>query len=105
MTTPTDERRDLLTVVATMRAQAGKEDALRDALISLVEPTTQEKGYVNYDLHQSIEDPAEFAFYENWESPEALDDHLAAPHLVDFVGKTPDLLDGPLVVRRMRRLA
>lgn len=105
MTTPTDSRPDLLTVVATMRAQPGREDTLRAALISLVEPTTREKGYVNYDLHQSIEDPAEFAFYENWESSDALDAHLAAQHLVDFVHTIPDLLDGPLVVRRMRRLA
>ncbi|MEH3075967.1 MAG: putative quinol monooxygenase [Quadrisphaera sp.] len=105
MTTPTDERRDLLTVVATMRARAGKEEELRDALVSLVEPTSHEAGYVNYDLHQNLEDRCEFAFYENWESPDHLDAHLAAPHLVEFVGKIPDLLDGPLVVRRMRRIA
>ncbi|PWJ53526.1 Quinol monooxygenase YgiN [Quadrisphaera granulorum] len=105
MTTPTDERRDLLTVVATMRARAGKEEELREALEALVEPTSHEAGYVNYDLHQNLEDPAEFAFYENWESPDHLDAHLAAPHLVEFVEKIPDLLDGPLVVRRMRRIA
>lgn len=105
MPTPTDERRELLTVVATMRARAGKEDALRDALVSLVEPTSREQGYVNYDLHENLEQPGDFAFYENWETPEHLDAHLAAPHLVEFVGRIPDLLDGPLVVRRMRRLA
>lgn len=105
MTTPTDERRDLLTVVATMRARAGKERELREALEALVEPTTGEAGCVNYDLHQNLEDPGEFAFYENWESPDQLDAHLAAPHLVAFVDRIPDLLDGPLVVRRMRRIA
>ena len=60
MTTPTDERRDLLTVVATMRARAGKEEELREALEALVEPTSREAGYVNYDLHQNLEDPGEF---------------------------------------------
>ncbi|SDQ48106.1 putative quinol monooxygenase [Quadrisphaera sp. DSM 44207] len=105
MTTPTDSRRDLLTVVATMRAKPGKEDELREALTSLVEPTTKEQGFVNYDLHQSIEDPAEFAFYENWERGEDLDAHLSAPHLQRFVSVMGDLLDGPLVVRRMRRIA
>ena len=104
MTTPTDERRDLLTVIASMRAKPGKEQALRDALQALVAPTTQEKGYVNYDLHQGVEDPAVFFFYENWESGEALDAHLGAPHLVDFVGRMDDLLDGPLQISRLRRI-
>ncbi len=68
MPTPTDDRRDLLTVIAYMRAAPGKRDELRQALESLIEPTSQEKGYVNYDLHQSLEDPDLFFFYENWES-------------------------------------
>lgn len=105
MTTPTDDRPDLLTVIATMRARPGKEDALRDALVALVEPTSREDGFVTYDLHQGTEDPAEFAFYENWESGAALDAHLANDHLVAFVAQMDDLLDGPLVVRRMRRIA
>ncbi len=47
MPTPTDDRPDLLTVIAYMRAQPGKEQELEDALRALVEPTTQESGYVN----------------------------------------------------------
>jgi hypothetical protein len=38
MTTPTDDRRDLVTVFATMRAAPGKEDELRRWLESVVEP-------------------------------------------------------------------
>ena len=52
MPTPTDDRRDLLTVIASMRARPGKEQDLRDALEALIAPTTQEAGYVTYDLHQ-----------------------------------------------------
>ena len=78
MPTPTDERPELLTVIAYMRAAPGKRDELRAALEALIEPTRQEKGYVNYDLHQGIEDPDRFFFYENWESGEDLDAHLAA---------------------------
>ena len=105
MPTPTDDRRDLLTVIASMRAKPGKEQALRDALESLVEPTSKEDGYVNYDLHQGVEDPAVFFFYENWESGQALDAHLATPHLVEFVGIMGDLLDGELSITRLRRIA
>jgi quinol monooxygenase YgiN len=104
--TPTDDRRDLLTVIAYMRAAPGKRDELRAALEALIEPTSQEKGYVNYDLHQSVEDPDRFFFYENWESGEHLDAHLAAPHLVEFAGWITDLLDeNGLTVNRVRRIA
>jgi quinol monooxygenase YgiN len=104
--TPTDERPELLTVIAYMRAAPGKRDELRAALEALIGPTRQEKGYVNYDLHQSIEDPDRFFFYENWESAEDLDAHLAAPHLVEFAARIPDLLDeSGLSVNRVHRLA
>ncbi len=105
MTTPTDERPELLTVIAHMRAKPGKEDELREALRSLIEPTRAEEGYVNYDLHEAVEEPGLFYFYENWESPGHLDEHLTAPHLVDFGGRTGDLLDDQgLTIRRLRRI-
>jgi len=106
MATPTDTNRELLTVIARMHAKPGKEQELRDALVALVEPTSREKGYVNYDLHQGVEDPRFFAFYENWLSGEDLDAHLAAPHLVEFANKMGDLLDeSGLSVNRVRRIA
>ncbi|MDQ3716905.1 MAG: antibiotic biosynthesis monooxygenase [Actinomycetota bacterium] len=57
MPTPTDDRRDLLTVIAYMRAAPGRRDELRSALEVLVEPTSKEKGYINYDLHQRSRTP------------------------------------------------
>ena len=102
MPTPTDDRRDLLTVIAYMRAAPGKRDELHAALEALIEPTSQEEGYVNYDLHQSTEDPDRFFFYENWESGT----HLDAPHLRDFAARIPELLDDSgLSVNRVRRVA
>ncbi len=106
MSTPTDDRRDLLTVIVYMRAAAGKRDELRQALEALVEPTSREKGYINYDLHQRIEDPDRFLLYENWESEADLDAHLAAPHLTQFAARIPELLDEQgLTLNRVRRIA
>jgi quinol monooxygenase YgiN len=106
MATPTDSDRSLLTVIARMRAKSGKEQELRDALEALIEPTSKEKGYVNYDLHQGIEDPRWFFFYENWRSADDLDAHLQAPYLVEFAGRLDELTDesGPLVIERVRRI-
>lgn len=106
MSTPTDENRDLLTVVAYMRAAPGKTEELRAALEALVEPTRQEEGYVNYDLHQGVKDTGFFTFYENWVSEDHLDAHLASSHLVDFAQKMGHLLDDTgLTVNRVRRIA
>lgn len=106
MTTPTDDRRDLLTVVAYMKAAPGKEDELRKELIALIEPTSQEDGFVNYDLHEGVEDPGAFFLYENWESAAKLDAHLATPHLVRFADIMGDLLDeNGLSINRLRRIA
>jgi quinol monooxygenase YgiN len=106
VTTPTDNRSDLLTVIARMRAKDGRQEELRTAFEALIEPTSKEKGYVNYDLHQGVEDPNWFFFYENWESADDLDAHLNAPHLTEFAGRLDDLLDeGGLVIERVRRIA
>ena len=106
MATPTDDRRDLLTVIANMKAAPGKEAELRAELEALVEPTSKEAGFVNYDLHEGVEDPGSFYLYENWESGELLDQHLAAPHLVRFASLLGDLLDeNGLTITRLRRIA
>ena len=105
MSTPTDSRPELITVIAYMRAKAGKEQELRDALLGLVEPTTQEQGFVNYDLHQDVSDPAFFALYENWETLDLHNTHMDTPHLQDFGSRLDDLLDGSLNVHQMRRIA
>ena len=106
MPTPTDDRRDLLTVIAEMHAKAGKQAELRAELEALIPLTVAEDGYVNYDLHQGAEDPDAFFFYENWESAAHLDAHLATPHLVRFAGMLDELLDERgLTITRLQRIA
>ncbi len=105
MSTPTDSRPDLVTVIAWMRAKPGKERELRQALEALIQPTQQEPGYVNYDLHQGIEDPAVFALYENWETVDTHETHMNTPHLQQFAARLDDLLEGELSVHRMQRIA
>jgi quinol monooxygenase YgiN len=106
MSTPTDDNRDLLTVVAYMKAAPGQRDELKSELEALIKPTAAEDGYVNYDLHQGVEDPDVFIFYENWDSAGALDAHLATPHLVHFADIMGGLLDdNGLTINRVQRIA
>lgn len=85
-----------VTVVATIKAKAGMEDTVMAAIEALIAPTRAEAGCINYDLHQSPEDPSAFMLYENWVSKKDLDEHLAMPYLQDFLAKADDLLAEPV---------
>lgn len=93
-----------LTVIAEMKAMAGKEEELRRELVQLLGPTRKEEGCINYDLHESHEMPGFFIFYENWTSREHLDRHLASPHLKAFSAKKPVLLEGGVVLHLMKQV-
>ena len=96
---------NLLTVVAEMTARPGKEADLRDALLALIEPTRKEDGCVQYDLHVATDAPGRFVFYENWTSAEALERHLATPHLKALGARMDDLLAEPARILTYTRIA
>lgn len=73
-----------LTVIAIITAKPGCEDQVRQGLLGLVGPTLKERGCLNYDLHVDNDDPAVFAFHENWESEADLDRHLESDHIKAF---------------------
>lgn len=85
-----------LTVVARVKAKKGAEKEVRRVLSSLIKPTHQEPGCIDYVMHQGADDKSLFLFYENWKSKAALDEHLAKPYIQAFIAKTDDLLDGPI---------
>lgn len=86
---------DKVTVIAFHRAKPGKEEALREALLSLCAPTRGEKGCINYDLHVSADDPGLLVFHENWVSKADLETHLASPHIDGFRAVADELLAEP----------
>lgn len=57
-------------------------------------PTHAEDGCILYALNQGAEDPRRFAFVERWTSKEALDPHLASPHVKAFLDRLDELFDG-----------
>lgn len=77
-----------LTVVANIIANKDSIDFVKAELIKLIEVTRAEAGCINYNLHQDNENPAHFVFYENWQSREHLQTHLANSHIADYVAAT-----------------
>ncbi|HUV12409.1 MAG TPA: putative quinol monooxygenase [Acidobacteriota bacterium] len=93
-----------VTVLAQIKAKPGMETQLRDELLALIGPTHSEEGCINYDLHQSNEDPAHFIFYENWKTQEDLDQHLKKPYLEAFLGKADEILAEPVEIKLFTRI-
>lgn len=90
-----------ITVIATLHARAGQEDALQARLQRMQEETRKEAGCVVYDLHRAQDDNAEFVFVEYWRDAEALAAHDASPHMAALGRDLPPLLDRPPVIRKL----
>ena len=73
--------REAVIVVAQLKAKAGEEEAVRKALLAMVEPTRKEEGCLCYNLHASKSDKSQFMFYEQWASGAALGAHVKTPHM------------------------
>jgi quinol monooxygenase YgiN len=82
-----------LTVVATLKARKGCEEALYQELRKLIAPTLAEEGCINYDMHRSVDDPSVFVFYENWTTRPLWERHMNSPHLQAFSARQGELAD------------
>lgn len=78
-------------VVATIKAKNECIDEVKTRLSALLEPSRKDPGCLSYHLHQDLDDPAIFVFYELWQSRELLDEHMATPHLKDLLSRADSL--------------
>ncbi len=70
-----------LTITAEIIAKPKNRDLVKQSLLKLIPPTLMEEGCLNYDLHQDIENPNRFFFYENWETKEHWLRHNDSAHI------------------------
>jgi quinol monooxygenase YgiN len=89
-----------LTVIAHITAKTGHEDRVREALLDLVAETRKEKGCINYDLHPSEKNAAQFPIYENWDKAADLEAHAKSSHLRAFAKAAGHLLDRPAEITK-----
>jgi quinol monooxygenase YgiN len=94
-----------LTIIAKLRAKPGMEARVREVFSVLRTPTHQEAGCLYYEMHQSLENPREFLFYENWISAAHLDAHLKTPHVQAAFKIAPEILEGPVEISRWAMLS
>jgi len=82
-----------ISVVAIITAKPGTEDFVERALLNLIAPSQNDKGYIQYDLHRDMDKPNVFVFYENWESKELLDLHLQSTHLSNYQKQVEGMIE------------
>lgn len=88
--------------VARFVAKAGKEEALKDVLTTLVAPTRRELGCYQYDLLVNPLDARDLCFVERWEHDKALDQHAASKHIETARAQFEGLVEVPPDIRRYR---
>ena len=99
--------KNVFTVIATIRAAAGKEDALAAFLTEQVAAVVNaEPGCLVYRLHRSVKDPAQFCFYEIFRDEAAFELHRNSPHVAAFRDRREKegLTAGPAQVEIYRSL-
>ena len=82
-----------ITAIITVKAEHRAE--LLDVFTALVGESRKEGGNLRYDLHQDLQNPNRFVFFENWKDQAAVDSHNASVHFQNFLkaidGKTDNL--------------
>jgi quinol monooxygenase YgiN len=91
--------RGAVTVIAFVRAREGKEAELVRAAEALVPKVRQEAGNLLCQVHQGLEEPGLFAFYEIFESAAALEAHKSAPHVKQWAMDIESLIAGPVELK------
>lgn len=76
---------EMLIICARIEAQKDKIDFVKSEVMKLVKPTRNEKGCIQYILHQDVERPEVFIFFEKWESDIACEIHMKNTHTQKFV--------------------
>jgi len=92
-------------LTATVKSKPGKSEVLKELLLILVENSKQEEACVQYDLHQSQNEPEFFIFHEEWKTQAGLDLHNKQPHIADFLKASAQLIDGQISIYQTDKIA
>ena len=84
----------MIIVRITMNALLEKRTEVMQTLLSMIEPTENERGCQSCHVFRDIEDNNVFSLIEEWETREDLDGHIKSDRFSVLLG-TKSLLCGP----------
>ncbi len=94
----------MISIVATLKALPGNEDAVAKVMAKMAEGTRKEPGNLRYDLYRSLDDPSSFMFYEDYADQDAIKAHASSDHLKAGFAELNSLLDGKVTIRRLQEI-
>ena len=90
-----------ITIIAKFKL-LDQPEKVKEELFSLVEPTRNEKGCVDYIFYQDIEDESILMLYENWESNGDLEAHMNTDRFKNTFSKIEGLFE--LTVHKLTKV-
>ena len=86
----------MIKIVVKQYIKQDQIDNFIELVRELVKKTRElDAGCIEYGLFQDLKNPQILTFIEEWESMEALDQHMAADHFKELVPKLGAFADGP----------
>lgn len=93
-----------LIVIAQIHSKPEFNNAVKAALLNLVELTHKEVACKTYDLTQNLTNSNHFIMYEVWESDQGFNEHNQMDYIKEFVTLSQNWLDQPMKVSTHRHL-
>ena len=93
-----------INLTAIIKALPERAEEMKSILTVLAVESKKEESAIQYDLHQSANEPNVFIFHEIWKDSKSLDAHNSTPHVVEFINKSAPLLAEPLTIHFTDRL-
>lgn len=87
-----------IVLIARLKVKKDSVEQAKQAALAIVEDSRAEKGCLNYDFHQVIDDETVFIWHETWENEAAINAHGKSEHFVAFSEQIKDLVDEPLQI-------
>ena len=75
----------MLIVSGTVSVAPAHHDQMVELIAPLVEATRAEEGNLSYGFYADPAAPGAFRVYEEWESPEAMGEHMGTDHMATFL--------------------
>jgi quinol monooxygenase YgiN len=89
----------MITVVAKLKVQPGKEAEFEKACRTMIDHVRgAEETTLTYVLHRARKDPTTFLFYERYRDRAGLDAHAQSPQMATLFGTIGPMLDGAPVI-------
>ena len=87
----------MIIVRITMNALIEKRTEVLQTLLSMIEPTENERGCLSCHVFRDIEDKNVFSLIEEWETRQDLDDHIKSDRFSVLLGTKSLLFEPPQI--------